>query len=83
MKGNLKMMNIFKTWKSYDANLTENGIYFYEEVEVESAEQISHDIQNAQHVNFIPLRNGTVTIINQNQFRIQSEDINEILECDP
>ena len=33
MKGSLQVMNIFKTWKSYDAVLTESGIFLYEEPE--------------------------------------------------
>lgn len=59
MRGELKLLNIFKTWKLYEATLTDNGIFFYDKVEVSSTEQSTIP----KHVNYLPLKDGTVTVI--------------------
>lgn len=31
MKGKLKLLNLMKNWKEYDAILNDDGLYFFEE----------------------------------------------------
>lgn len=68
----MKLLNIFKTWKNYYAILTNNSLYFYN-VEAE-------EIPKPVHV--IPLKNCKALMISKVSFKIESENVNEIIECD-
>ena len=61
IEGNLKLLNIFKTWKEYYAILTATSLYFYN---IESEEE------NKKPINVIPLKSSQITIISKDRFRI-------------